>query len=37
MNKTIRLVEYTYHTFTKEMNEPEEPPSRIYARKYQTM
>jgi hypothetical protein len=37
LNKTTMLVEETYHTFTKEMNESEEPPSRIDATKDKNM
>jgi type I site-specific restriction endonuclease len=29
VNKTTRMIEDTYNTFTKQMEEPEEPPSRI--------
>jgi hypothetical protein len=37
LNKTTRVVEDVYNKFTKEMNEPEEPPSWINATKDQTM
>jgi hypothetical protein len=37
LKKTSRLVEDAYHTFIKEMDEPEESPSRIDATKYQSM
>jgi hypothetical protein len=37
VNRTTRMVEDTYNTFTKQMEEPEEPPSRIDATKNQTM
>jgi replicative DNA helicase len=37
VNRTTRMVEDTYNTFTKQMEELEEPPSRIDATKNQTM
>jgi hypothetical protein len=37
VNKTTRMVEDSYNTFTKQMEKPEEPPSRIDATKNQTM
>jgi hypothetical protein len=37
VNTTTRIIEDTYNTFTKQMEEPEEQPSRIDATKNQTM
>jgi hypothetical protein len=37
LNKTTRMVEDTYHTFTNEMDEPEDPPTRIDPTKDQNM
>jgi hypothetical protein len=37
LNKTTRMVEDTSHTFTNQMDEPEEPPTRIDATKDKNM
>jgi hypothetical protein len=37
LNKTTRMVEDTYHTFTNQMDEPEEPPTGIEVIKDQNM
>jgi hypothetical protein len=37
LNRTTKIVEYRYNPFTKQMEEPEEPPNRIDATKYLNM